>query len=163
MKAIGLVQLVLFVTSLHLTGDNQVDCAPWCFLDAHTGTCRCSSVNTDEPGVVKCVKGRALLRIGFCMTYGNESKGTEVGPCPYISQSSNFSVDNLYLRLPKVTSNLTNFMCGSLHRKGLLCGECEEGFGPALYSYTLECKRCWGHGFGWLLYITLTVLPTTVL
>ena len=54
-------------------------------------------------------------------------------------------------------------MCGSLHRTGLLCGECEEGFGPALYSYTLECKKCWGHGAGWLLYITLTVIPTTVL
>jgi len=163
MKAIGLVQLVLFVTSLHLTGDNQVDCAPWCFLDAHTGTCRCSSVNTDGPGVVKCVKGRALLRIGFCMTYGNESNGTEVGPCPYIFQSSNFSVDNLYLRLPKVTSNLTSFMCGSLDRKGPLCGKCEDDFGPALYSYTLECKRCWGHGLGWLLYISFTVIPTTVL
>ena len=52
-------------------------------------------------------------------------------------------------------------MCGPLHRKGLLCGECEDGFGPALYSYTLECKKCWGHGLGWLLYISLTVIPTT--
>ena len=54
-------------------------------------------------------------------------------------------------------------MCGSLHRKGPLCGKCEDGFGPALYSYTLECKKCWGHGLGWLLYITLAVIPTTVL
>ena len=48
-------------------------------------------------------------------------------------------------------------------RTGPLCGEFEEGFGPALYSYTLECKKCWGHGAGWLLYITLAVIPTTVL
>jgi len=54
-------------------------------------------------------------------------------------------------------------MCGPLHRKGVLCGECEDGFGPALYSYTLEGKKCWGHSLGWLLYITLTVIPTTVL
>ena len=54
-------------------------------------------------------------------------------------------------------------MCGSLRRTGQLCAECEDGFGPALYSYTLECSKCWGHGYGWFLYITLTVLPTTVL
>ena len=54
-------------------------------------------------------------------------------------------------------------MCGSLRRTGQLCAECEDGFGPALYSYTLECSKCWGHGYGWLLYITLTVIPTTVL
>jgi len=113
--------------------------------------------------VVMCSKETVLLRIGICMTYNNETANTEIAPCPYISQSSNFLVDNLYLRLPKVTSNLTSFMCGSLHRKSLLRGKCEDGFGPALYSYTLECKRCWEHGFGWLLYITLTVIPTTVL
>jgi len=58
---------------------------------------------------------------------------------------------------------LNSFMCGPLQRKGLLCGECENGFGPALYSYTLECKKCWGHGLGWVLYITLTVIPTTII
>ena len=54
-------------------------------------------------------------------------------------------------------------MCGSLHRQGQLCGECEDGFGPAIYSYTLECKKCWEHGFGWHLYITLTVIPATII
>jgi len=38
-----------------------------------------------------------------------------------------------------------------------VCGR----FGPALNSYTLECKKCWGCGLGWLLYIFLTVIPTT--
>jgi len=61
------------------------------------------------------------------------------------------------------TSKLNRFMCGPLHRKGWLCGECEDGFGLALYSYTLECKKCWGHGLGWVLYITLTVIPTTII
>jgi len=75
----------------------------------------------------------------------------------------NLQRDNYYLWLPNHTYNLTSFMCGSIHRKGLLCAECEVGFGPALYSYTLECSKCWGHGYGWLLYITLTVIPTTAL
>ena len=162
MKAMGLVQLILFVTLLRLATANQVDCPPWFFLDADNGTgCSCSRVKTDE--AVKCEKDIALLRIGYCMTYNNETKDTEIGPCPYISQRSNFSSNNLYFRLPDNTSKLNSFMCGPLHRKGLLCGECEDGFGPALYSYTLECKKCWGHGLGWLLYISLTVIPTTII
>ena len=68
-----------------------------------------------------------------------------------------------FLQLPVHTYNLTSFMCGSLHRKGLLCGKCEEGFGLVLYSYTLECKKCWGYGFEWILYITLTITPATAL
>ena len=160
MKAIGLIRLILYVASLPLAYANQGDCPPWFFPDADNGTeCVCSSVGTDK--AVKCSKDTAMLRIGYCVTYNNETEDTEIGPCPYIFQRSNFSSDNLYFHLPQYTSNLTSFMCGSLHRTGVLCGECEDGFGPALYSYTLECKNCWGHGAGWLLYITLTIVPTT--
>ena len=164
MKAMGLVQLILFVTLLRLATANQVDCPPWFFPDADNGTkCSCSSVYVETAQAVKCGEDTALLRIGYCMTYNNVNKDTEIGPCPYISQRSNFSRNNLYFRLPNHTSELNSFMCGPLHRKGLLCGECEDGFGPALYSYTLECKKCWGHGLGWLLYISLTVIPTTII
>ena len=158
----SLAKLTLFVSFLGLTTASQDDCPAWFFPDAENGTeCVCSSGDTDK--AVKCSKDTALLRIGYCMTYNSETEDTEFGPCPYISQYSNFSSDNLYFHLPNHTSNLNSFMCKSLHRTGLLCGECEDGFGPALYSYTLECKKCWGHGAGWLLYITLTVIPTTVL
>ena len=161
MKAVGLIQLILYIAFLPLAKANQGDCPPWFILDADNGAeCVCN-VGTDK--AVKCNKDTAMLRIGYCMTYNNETKDTEIGPCPYIFQRSNFSSDNFYFRLPNNTSKLTRFMCESLHRTGLLCGECEDGFGPAIYSYTLECKKCWGHGAGWLLYITLTVIPTTVL
>ena len=153
----------MFVSFLGLTLASQDDCPPWFFPEADNGTeCVCSSYTTMSD--VKCSKDGAFLRIGVCMTYNNITNVTEIGTCPYISQHIIDSSDAFnFFRLPKTTSNLTSFMCGSLHRKGLLCGECEDGFGPALYSNTLECKKCWGHGFGLLLYITLTVIPTTVL
>jgi len=162
MKAIALVQLTLFVTLLHLTTASQVDCPPWFFPDADNATeCICSGVETDK--AVKCGKDTVLLRIGVCMTYNNETKGTEISSCPYILQHYKFSSNNLHFHLPQHTSNLNSFMCGPLHRRCRLCGECEDGFGLALYSYTLECKKCWGHGLGWVLYITLTVIPTTII
>ena len=161
MKAPCLAELFLFVIFLARTTADQDDCPPWSFSDTGNGTgCVCSSLCASK---VKCSKDTTLLRIGNCMTYSRVTEDTEIGQCPYISQQFNPKRDNFYLPLPNHTSNLTRFMCGSLHRQGLLCGECEDNFGPALYSYTLECKKCWGHGAGWLLYITLTVLPTTVL
>ena len=54
-------------------------------------------------------------------------------------------------------------MCGPLNREGTLCGKCEDGYGIALYSYTLECSKCWGHGYGWVLYYLLELFPITVM
>ena len=161
MKVLVLPKVILFVTLLGLTTASNRDCPPWSFPDAENGTrCVCSGVLTNT---VKCSKDTAILSISSCITYNSATEDTEVGPCPYVSQHINLSSDTPFFRLPNHTSNLTSFMCGSLHRQGLLCGECENGFGPTLHSYKLECKKCWGHGAGWLLYITLTVIPTTVL
>ena len=33
----------------------------------------------------------------------------------------------------------------------------------ALYSYTLKCSKCWGHGYGWVLYYFLELFPITVM
>ena len=54
-------------------------------------------------------------------------------------------------------------MCGPLNREGTLCGRCKPEYGPALYSYTLQCEKCWNHGYGWALYFAIELLPITVL
>ena len=54
-------------------------------------------------------------------------------------------------------------MCGPLNREGPLCGRCKDGYGIALYSYTLQCSKCWGHGYGWVLYYFLELFPITVM
>ena len=161
MKALVQANLFLFVNFLALTTADQGDCPPWFFPDLDNGTrCVCNSL---YPSEVKCSRSSALLRIGNCITYNHVTEDTEIGLCPYLSKHFNLQRDNNYLWLPNHTYNLTSFMCGSLHRTGPLCAECEDGLGPALYSYTLECSKCWGHGFGWLLYIILTFIPTTAL
>ena len=35
------------------------------------------------------------------------------------------------------------YSCIKLHDKNTLCGKCKDGYGIALYSYTLECSKCW--------------------
>ena len=78
---------------------------------------------------------------GFCMTYNNKMGITEYGPCPYIACYNTITyLDGVfYIRMPSNVSLLNEFMCGSLNRKGELCGKCKDGYGIALYSYTLEC------------------------
>ena len=84
------------------------------------------------------------------MTYNSTTKMTEYGPCPYIANYNTTSVDHdFYIQLPSNVSSLNQFMCGPLNREGKLCGKWKDGYGIALYSYSLECIKCWEHGYGW--------------
>ena len=86
------------------------------------------------------------------------------GPCPYIARYNTTTLYNLfYIQMPHNVSHFTKYMCGPLNREGTLCGKCSGGYGTALYSYTLECSKCWGHGYGWALYWALELLLITVM
>ena len=106
-----------------------------------------------------------LMKFGYCMTYNSTIEAVEYGACPYITHYNRtyYWDPAVYIWLPENTSSLNEFMCGPLNREGTLCGKCKDGYGIALYSYTLECSKCWGHGYGWVLYWTLELVPITVM
>ena len=113
---------------------------------------------------VMCGPDFLLLRFGYCMTYNNTTGTTEYGTCPFIGHyNTAYVADLFYIRLPSNVSLLNEFMCGPLNREGPLCGRCKDGYGIALYSYTLQCSKCWGHGYGWVLYYFLELFPITVM
>ena len=98
------------------------------------------------------------------MTYNSSTEVTEYGPCPYIAHYNTTTVEReLDIQLPVNVSLLNEFMCGPLNREGELCGKCKDKYGIALYSYTLECSKCWGHGYGWALYFCMELFPITVM
>ena len=164
MKAIlsFVLVIVLFYSSTEQTTTHRDVCPPWFIPDNRSSTgCSCS-----EYEAVKCGSDFPLLRFGYCMTYNNStSKTTEYGPCPCIAQYNNTTnVERVwYIQLPSNVSLLNEFMCGPLNREGELCGKCKNGYGIALYSYTLECSKCWGHGYGWVLCFFLELFPITVM
>ena len=116
------------------------------------------------------------IKMGYCMTYDGDSNITYMGRCPYnnlpFHLANNITTNSVYL--PRNTSLLNNFMCnmntfvkhdfsvcGQQRCKGILCGECEAGLGPAVMSYTHPCVECkW---YGWLLYLVLSFVPATIL
>ena len=163
MKAICLFFLLILLFSVTDQTTAQRDvCPPWFILD-NTSSTGCSCHHSYAG--VKCSSDFPLLQFGYCMTYNATTDTTEYGPCPYITRYNNTTVVDyaFYIQLPGNVSLLNEFMCGPLNREGTLCGKCKDGYGIALYSYTLECSKCWGHGYGWLLYYILELFPITVM
>ena len=57
---------------------------------------------------------------------------------------------HVYIHSAFITVQLT---CGPLNRRGFLCGECSDGFGPLMILQRYNCSEAWH---------TMTlVVPTT--
>ena len=153
--------LILLFCFSEQTATQQDVCPPW-FISDNTSSTGCSCYKYFS--IVNCGPDFPLLPFGFCMTYSNTTGATGFGACPYIGHYSTINFgDFWYIHLPNNVSVLNEFMCGPLNREGELCGRCKDGYGIALYSYTLECSKCWGHGYGWVLYFFLELFPITVM
>ena len=170
MKETQLFLLIVLFSFTQLAAARDV-CSPW-FIPDNTPITGCSCYDSYPDikcgSAVKCspaVLCTRLLRLGNCLTYNTLTETTEYGPCPYITHYNNTtSLDGtFYIQLPSNVSLLNEFMCGPLNREGPLCGKCRDGYGIALYSYTLECSKCYGHGYGWVLYYFLELFPITVM
>ena len=113
------------------------------------------------------------INIKYCMTFDEERNVTHVGKCPYNNLPFHFNSD--MVNVPKDALQLNHFMCnttsllkhhyicGQQRRHGLLCSNCEDGLGPAVMSYARPCVECNNKWYSWLLYLTLSIVPATVL
>jgi hypothetical protein len=138
---------------------------PWFFYNTASEQCECySSLNTNLKDIVKCSwnERAALLKYGYCMTYGKEELGgTFVGKCQYFEiQGHNSSDTPGYITLPGNISELNEYMCGPMNREGLVCSECSEGFGPSVTSLGYRCSKCAWYGIP--LYLFIEFVPITV-
>ena len=43
-----------------------------------------------------------------------------------------------------------------------MCGSCEEGYSPLVYSYDLQCFNCTDSHYNWIKYVTAAFVPLTV-
>ena len=122
-----------------------------------------SCVCADWPnGMVVCDENSltASMQIGYCMTYDNETGEIRVGRCAntfYRNDSTKF-----YYPLPSNASDLNDQVCGPSNSKGLLCAECQDGFGFLPLS-TGSCINCTSESHGWIKFLTSTFLPSTMI
>ena len=97
---------------------------------------------------VKCTDSWGVfLSIGHCLTYESGKGAYEFAyalKCPYFllegHQVSDFEPG--YISLPNNISELNDYMCGPMNRKGFLCEECIDGFSIAMTSLGHRCSNC---------------------
>ena len=132
-------------------------CPPWYVPDSE----KCS-YSHKLPQILKQYQQSAELQIGYCITVTNS--GQVVSQCPYTQQRFNSSdLHSIYRVLPRELDEVNETMCSAFNRKGFLCSECQDGYGLAVYRYYgLMCVKCSHSGWGWLWYILLEIIPSTL-
>ena len=139
-------------------------CPSW-FIPINNSSDRCKCGEPiHRPGrVVLCDPNtnQTLVRISYCMDYNEDKDEVFVGACPYINKKG--EVQGMYVKFPQNVSELNPFLCSGLNRTGVMCSQCQEGLGTAIFSYSMQCLPCMSSGLGWTLYAFLATFPTTIL
>ena len=107
----------------------------------HDSTCRCNPNNYQKR--LRCDQSDfiALLRNGYWMGTTPESNGKlVVSLCLPGFCIKNSSAD--YLVLPTTVQEIDTQVCSN--RTGILCGQCIDGYGPAVNRRNYECIPCSG-------------------
>ena len=115
--------------------------------------------------MIRCnqLEKRAQIENGCCVT-STEQEGLYYAGICLFSLTEN-STNRMYSELPSDPDLLNEVMCGPYNRKGLLCGECIDGYGPAVFSPYKKCENCskLSTGFAVSLYLFLELTPITLL
>ena len=141
---------------------SNTSCPTWFYYNNSSHQCECGSLLGD---MFRCdqPEKRAQIANGFCATSTEQEGLYYAGHCPF-GHTEN-STNRMYSELPSDPDLLNEVMCGPYNRKGLLCGECIDGYGPAVFSPYKKCENCskLSAGFAVSLYLLLELTPITLL
>ena len=150
----------LFIVKLSLSSVLATDtsCPTWHYYNNATGQCECGyKLLCSSDG------NQVDIRIDYCATSSGQENDYYVSRCPFTHTVN--STNRLYSEMPSNASQLDEVMCGPYNRRGLLCGECKDGYGPTVYSFDMTCANCsslWSR-YAISLYLLLQFVPTTLI
>ncbi len=151
---------VVFISCVSAT------CPLWTQYNESSGNCQCGS---GLNGLVNCKYVNGSLNLQtlycFCMTFNQEINQVTVGRCPFNCHTWGVWCPERWEIMSKHIENVTSEICGGNFRTGHLCGDCIQGYGLPVYSFSLRCVRCRKNDFKYNLakYILCTYFPLTVL
>ena len=133
---------------INATASADIVCPLWT-RRGDSGACECGD---NLGGVVNCDPStlEVTILVCHCMTYSNVFNTTLVGHCIF----NCLFLDYLYVGVDTCHSR-------NMHRRGQMCGRCEEGYAPPVYSYSLSCVECSDYNYNWLKYAAAAFLPLT--
>ena len=139
-------------------------CPPGLNHDANTSRCKCPDKTWAIMGCSHCKPRRecARLRSGYWAGYINNDQNLceddEIkipnSSCIFVSGSCRKgSCSKLYngslsvqssrpLPLTASTKDIEQVVCSPQHTRGVLCSECQDGYGYNIIGYDLECVKC---------------------
>lgn len=159
--SLSLVIILLSFSKLALSDNSSsVDCPPWFFHNSTTHQCQCYQSDLSDKDI-RCTATGVLLGAGHCMT-NEKNEGMYFAKCYYFQMPNCSATINNYFSLPSNASEVNEYMCAPMNRKGLVCGECIDGFGPSATSVAYMCSNCSSLWSGVLLYILVEFGPSTI-
>ena len=136
----------------------------FCFTNSTNNTIDCCQFY-----VIKCLENGPALPQGYCATYSedNYTQSLTIVKCFYFQSTivhyniTTYQKDTFIL-LPVSVSELNEYMCSPLYRKGTACSQCATGYGPSVISDRYECAKCTHLWYGVFVYIMVEFAPITV-
>ena len=134
-------------------------CQTWHYYNKANGKCECGYL-------LKCSSEQNKVEIDntYCATPLGQEGDYYIRKSLIWYISKNGSTH--YSEMPGNTSQLEEVMCSPHNRRGFMCGECIDGFGPAVFSVTMDCKNCTGafsRHYAIPVYLLVQFIPTTLL
>ena len=149
-----------WLTVINLCTSSITACPLWTFYNESSKNCQCGS---SVHGKVDCtaVPYQVSVFQCYCMTYSEEIGLVSVGRC---SATCHFRYGYSKVLQSNDSVSLNAEVCGDLKREGQLCGDCIEGYGPPVYSYSMKCVVCNEEDFKYNLmkYLCAAFLPLTL-
>ena len=141
-----------------ITG-NKTECPTWYTpLQLDPRQCVC---NESLKPLIQCRSyHQVLVRNTFCMSYNETSQQPLVANCPYVNIGN--KSESTYILQSQNESELNEQLCGWANREGFMCSKCKEGLGISVMTYDKKCVKCIGQLKGWILYLFLATVPTTL-
>ena len=134
----------------------------WFYFNSTTKAYNCTKICSKITGI-ECFESGPALAFGYCATYSEDTRSLSIiSECPYFQYGVYNVTVPLYIPIPTTLSELNDYTCGPLHRKGFVCSECVDGFGPSLTSFGLRCVDCTDAWYRVPLFLVVEFVPITV-
>ena len=69
---------------------------------------------------IMCSQSGPILPYGYCMTYNEDTKLMSMSKCRFLKPEGYNVTSSQHILLPRNISQLNDYMCGPLNRKGLV-------------------------------------------
>ena len=138
------VPIIYGLTKFNLTDGTAMNWFDMAYKGHVPGDCCSTPTYTGNSG---CSMNSVTLSYGYCITWNNATSQLEIGRCMFLHQHNGdvcYNNVNEVYTIPKNLSILkvNEYTCRSYNRQGAKCGQCIEGYGPAVFSDVVTCAEC---------------------